>query len=149
MPWRLLLEFRAEEFIEEPLGHAGFSLILQTTTDVLYLNLSEVDARCGHGSWTVMRRRGPRTSDAPGDTPDGVACRSDWTLVSREPVRVHIHVFPRYEGDPFHLVADWSIRLTPLRLDQIAGRIRRAYEDRGRSTPGSSPDVGSAEAAVR
>jgi len=40
----------------------------------------------------------------------------------------HLHVFPRYEGDPFKLVADWDVHPPREELDENAGLIRAAFE---------------------
>jgi histidine triad (HIT) family protein len=45
---------------------------------------------------------------------------------------VHLHVFPRYRGDPFRLAADWSIKPPREELDRVAAQIRAAYERLGR-----------------
>lgn len=40
----------------------------------------------------------------------------------------HLHVFPRFEGDLFKLVADWDVHPPREELDENAGMIRAAYE---------------------
>jgi len=39
----------------------------------------------------------------------------------------HLHVFPRFEGDPFKLVADWDVHPPREELDENAALIRAAY----------------------
>jgi histidine triad (HIT) family protein len=39
----------------------------------------------------------------------------------------HLHVFPRFRGDPFRLVADWDVHPPREELDQNASMIREAY----------------------
>ena len=39
----------------------------------------------------------------------------------------HHHVFPRFGGDPFRLVADWDVHPPREELDQNASMIREAY----------------------
>ena len=39
-----------------------------------------------------------------------------------------MHVFPRFRGDPFKLVADWDVKPERAELDANAVRIREAYE---------------------
>ncbi len=39
----------------------------------------------------------------------------------------HLHVFPRFGGDPFRLVADWDVHPPRKELDQNASMIREAY----------------------
>jgi histidine triad (HIT) family protein len=41
---------------------------------------------------------------------------------------VHLHVFPRFKGDPFKILADWSIRPPREELDRVARKIRKAYK---------------------
>lgn len=44
-----------------------------------------------------------------------------------EVFHVHLHVFPRFRGDPFRLDADWSVQPDRAELDQVAAQIRGAY----------------------
>jgi histidine triad (HIT) family protein len=41
---------------------------------------------------------------------------------------IHLHVFPRYQGDPFRIVADWSMKPPREELDRVAHQIRASYE---------------------
>jgi diadenosine tetraphosphate (Ap4A) HIT family hydrolase len=41
----------------------------------------------------------------------------------------HLHVIPRFEGDPFKIDADWK-EAPRDELNRIAGHIRAAYEER-------------------
>ena len=38
-----------------------------------------------------------------------------------------MHVFPRFEGDPFKLVADWEVKPPREELDRVARQIKLAY----------------------
>lgn len=40
----------------------------------------------------------------------------------------HLHVFPRYDGDPFKLVVDRDVHPPRDGLDENAGLIRAAFE---------------------
>ena len=53
---------------------------------------------------------------------------ADGEAAFQEVFHVHMHVFPRYKGDPFKLVADWSIKPPREELDQVAARIKAAYD---------------------
>ena len=52
---------------------------------------------------------------------------ADVKAAFQEVFHVHLHVFPRYKGDPFKLVADWSIRPPREELDRMAAQIKKAY----------------------
>src|SRR5215203_5136269 len=40
---------------------------------------------------------------------------------------LHIHVFPRFQGDAFKIEADWSVKPSRAELDRVAAQIRRQY----------------------
>lgn len=42
----------------------------------------------------------------------------------------HVHVIPRYEGDPFQITADWDSQPSRATLDPHAGLIRVALRSR-------------------
>ena len=44
----------------------------------------------------------------------------------QEVFHVHLHVFPRFAGDPFGISADWSVHPSREELDANAALIRRA-----------------------
>ena len=52
---------------------------------------------------------------------------ADGAAAFQEVFHYHVHVFPRYVGDPFKLDADWSIHPERAELDAVADRIRSAY----------------------
>ena|SRR5947199_6163446 len=64
----------------------------------------------------------------------GVRCEgvnlflADGEAAFQEIPHVHMHVFPRFKGDSFSLVANWAIKPPREKLDEVAARIRRAYE---------------------
>ena len=66
----------------------------------------------------------------------GVLCEginlflADGEAAFQEVFHVHLHVFPRFPGDPFRLDADWSAKPSRAELDHIAAQIRGAYADR-------------------
>jgi histidine triad (HIT) family protein len=54
---------------------------------------------------------------------------ADGEAAFQEIFHFHLHVFPRYEGDPFKLVADWDVHPPREELDENARLIRVAYEE--------------------
>jgi histidine triad (HIT) family protein len=64
----------------------------------------------------------------------GVRCEgtnlflADGEAAFQEVFHLHMHVFPRFKGDPFKIDADWSVRPSREELDRIAASIRGAYE---------------------
>ena len=54
----------------------------------------------------------------------GVKCEginlflADGEAAFQEVFHLHMHVFPRYKGDPFELVADWEVKPTRAVLDR-------------------------------
>jgi histidine triad (HIT) family protein len=97
--------------------------------------LNEMDEATGRHFWTVTQR----TVEALRHS--GVRCEgvnlflADGEAAFQEILHVHMHVFPRYSGDPFKLVADWSIHPPREELDSVAAHIRSAYENLWGRTP--------------
>ncbi|MCD4847827.1 MAG: HIT family protein [Candidatus Aegiribacteria sp.] len=64
----------------------------------------------------------------------GVKCEginlflADGEAAFQEIFHLHIHVFPRYRGDSFKLVADWDKKPKRQELDEIARQIKAAYD---------------------
>src|SRR4051794_2440296 len=71
----------------------------------------------------------------------GVRCEginlflADGEAAMQEVFHVHMHIFPRFEGDKFKIDADWSVEPSREELEEIAGKIRAAYNQEG------EPDV--------
>lgn len=63
----------------------------------------------------------------------GVQCEgtnvflADGEAAFQEVFHLHLRVFPRYTGDSFQLVADWSVHPPRAELDDVARRIREAW----------------------
>jgi histidine triad (HIT) family protein len=53
---------------------------------------------------------------------------ADGEAAFQEILHLHMHVFPRFKGDPFTIDADWSVHPPREELDRIAADIREAYE---------------------
>jgi histidine triad (HIT) family protein len=49
---------------------------------------------------------------------------ADGEAAFQEVFHVHLHVFPRFAGDPFKIEADWSVRPVRADLDALAATIR-------------------------
>jgi len=63
----------------------------------------------------------------------GVRCEginlflADGEAAFQEVFHLHMHVIPRFKGDPFKIDADWSVRPPRAELDEVANRIRSVY----------------------
>lgn len=96
--------------------------------------LAQLDEKAGRQMWTVAQRAAGALR-AASETSNEIRCEAvsmylaDGRAASQEIFHVHLHVFPRYEGDPFGLVADWTIHPPREELDRVAFHIRRAYEE--------------------
>lgn len=90
--------------------------------------LADLDEATGRHLWTVTQRAAAALRES------GVRCEgvnlflADGEAAFQEVFHVHMHVFPRYKGDPFKLVADWNIKPHRDELDRIAAQIRVAYD---------------------
>jgi diadenosine tetraphosphate (Ap4A) HIT family hydrolase len=49
---------------------------------------------------------------------------ADGEAAGQEVFHVHLHIFPRYDGDRFRIEADWSSMPDRVELDRIAALIR-------------------------
>lgn len=54
---------------------------------------------------------------------------ADGKAAFQEVFHLHLHVFPRYIGDSFQLVADWSNHPPREELDAVASQIRTAWSN--------------------
>jgi diadenosine tetraphosphate (Ap4A) HIT family hydrolase len=90
--------------------------------------LADLDEATGRHLWTVTQRAAAALRES------GVRCEgvnlflADGAAASQEVFHVHMHVFPRYRGDPFKLVADWNNTPPRAELDRVAGHLRTAYD---------------------
>ena len=53
---------------------------------------------------------------------------ADGEAAFQDVFHLHMHVFPRFRGDPFRIDADWDVKPDRSELDENAARIRAAYE---------------------
>lgn len=81
--------------------------------------------RAGHRLANAMRRTGLRCEGINLFLADGEAA-------FQEIFHVHLHVFPRYQGDTFRIDADWQLR-TVGDLEESAAQIRSGLESLGPS----------------
>ena len=90
--------------------------------------LADLDEDTGRHLWTVTQRAAAALRES------GVHCEgvnlflADGEAAFQEIFHVHMHVFPRYRGGPFKLVADWNIKPPREELDRVAEQIGTAYE---------------------
>ena len=97
--------------------------------------LADLDEATGRHVWTVAQRAAAALRES------GVRCEgvnlflADGAAAAQEVLHVHLHVFPRYRGDPFRLVADWDVRPPRAELDRVAARLRAAYDRLWRDAP--------------
>ena len=84
--------------------------------DDLDENLSVEMYRVGHRLSRALRRSGLRCEGVNLFLADGEAA-------FQEIPHLHLHVFPRYQGDSFRIDAEWRIRPRP-ELDAAANQVR-------------------------
>ncbi|MFC1997648.1 HIT family protein [Chloroflexota bacterium] len=90
-------------------------------------NLAELDEETGKHLWTITQRTAAAIRES------GVRCEginlflADGEAAFQDVFHVHMHVIPRYKGDPFKIDADWDVNPSRDELDQIAGQIKMAY----------------------
>lgn len=90
--------------------------------------LAELDEPTGRHLWTITQRAAAAIRGS------GVRCEgvnlflADGAAAFQEIFHVHMHVFPRFRGDPFKLVANWEVKPPREELDRVASQIRAAYD---------------------
>lgn len=90
--------------------------------------LADMDEETGRQLWTVTQRTAAAIRDC------GVRCEginlflADGEAAFQEIFHIHMHVFPRYAGDPFKLLADWDIKPPREELDSVAEQIKLTYD---------------------
>lgn len=89
--------------------------------------LADLDEETGKHLFTITQRT------AAAIRASGLRCEginlflADGEVAFQEVFHLHMHVFPRYKGDTFKLVADWSYHPPRAKLDEAAQAIQNAY----------------------
>ena len=90
--------------------------------------IQDMDEDTGRHLWTITQRTAAAIRSC------GVKCEginlflADGEAAFQEVFHVHMHIFPRYEGDPFKIDADWSIKPPRAELNNVAEMIQSAYD---------------------
>jgi histidine triad (HIT) family protein len=133
-------------FCEIVAGRAPASVIYEDDTLLCFLTIGPVNP--GH-LMLVPKRHATYVADMDEETgahlfrvsmrmaaalrASGLRCEGvNWFLADGEAAfqevpHVHLHVFPRFAGDAFRVVADWSVHPPRTELDAIAATIRAAH----------------------
>lgn len=89
--------------------------------------LADMDEKTGKHLWTITQRTAAAIRES------GVRCEginlflADGEAAFQDVFHVHMHVFPRYEGDPFKIDADWDLQPPREELDRVAKQIKLAF----------------------
>jgi diadenosine tetraphosphate (Ap4A) HIT family hydrolase len=142
-------------FCEIAAGQAPASVVYEDEITLAFMDIQPVNA--GH-MLLIPKRHATFLADLDGATGarlftvamrlaealrrSGIRCEgvnlflADGEAAFQEVFHVHLHVFPRFAGDPFRIEADWSARPAREELDAVAATIRGAYTalDEGRAT---------------
>jgi histidine triad (HIT) family protein len=130
-------------FCEIVAGQAPASFVYEDETTLAFLDIQPVNP--GH-TLIVPKRHAEFLADLDEATGahlfkvamriaaalrrSGVRCEgvnlflADGEAAFQEVFHVHLHVFPRFAGDPFKIDADWSVRPARAELDALAAAIR-------------------------
>ena len=90
-------------------------------------HLADLDEETGRHIFAVAQRTAAAIRQS------GLKCEgidlflADGEAAGQEISHVHMHVFPRYRGDPFRLSVDRGARPSRQELDRVAELIRSAY----------------------
>lgn len=90
--------------------------------------LAEMDELTGAHLFNITMRLS-RAIRASGLRCEGINLfYADGEAAFQEVFHAHMHVFPRFEGDPFELHADWDVEPPREELDDNAELIQQAYD---------------------
>ena len=90
--------------------------------------LADLDEETGRHLWTITQRTAAAIRES-GVRSEGINLfLADGEAAFQEIFHLHMHVFPRYAGDPFKLVVDWDVKPSREELNQAAQQIRSAYD---------------------
>ena len=102
--------------------------------------LGDMDEKTGRHLFTITQRAAAAIRES------GVKCEginlflADGEAAFQEVFHVHMHVFPRYKGDPFKLIANWSNKPSREELDRVADQIKVAYDKLWRDSRAPTPN---------
>jgi len=102
----------------------GHAMVLLKAHLPLLADMEEEDAR---HLFTITQRTAQAVRES------GLKCEgvnlflADGEAAFQEIPHLHMHVFPRFRGDPFRLVADWDAKPLRSALDEAAAKIGTAY----------------------
>jgi histidine triad (HIT) family protein len=94
-------------------------------------SLADLDDETAAHLFTVAKRM------AEAIRRSGVRCEginlflADGEAAFQDVFHVYLHVFPRFHGDAFQVIADWSVKPPRAELDAIAEQLRRSYQRLG------------------
>ncbi len=90
--------------------------------------LADIDLQTGAHLFNVAQRMAAALRES-GLRCDGVNLfYADGEAAFQEVFHAHLHVFPRYDGDGFELIADWETRPARAELEAVGERIRNALD---------------------
>lgn len=130
-------------------GTAPASVVYQDDITIAFMDIGAISP--GH-VMVMPRKHIPYVADMDEDTgahlfkitmrvaqairDSGVRCEGinlflpDGEAAFQDVFHLHMHVFPRFKGDSFRVDADWSVRPPREELDEIALKIRAAFQAR-------------------
>ena len=94
-----------------------------------YASMGEMDEQTGSHLFKITMRTAQAIRQS------GVKCEginlflADGEAAYQDVFHVHMHVFPRFDGDPFNIKVDWDDKPSRDELDEIAGKINKAYKN--------------------
>jgi histidine triad (HIT) family protein len=90
--------------------------------------LADLDEETGRHLWAITQRTAAAIRES-GVRSEGINLfLADGEAAFQEIFHLHMHVFPRYAGDPLKLVVDWDVKPPREELNRVAQQIRSAYD---------------------
>lgn len=90
--------------------------------------LADIDPQTGGHMFNIAQRMAASLRES-GVRCDGVNLfYADGEAAFQEVFHAHLHVFPRYDGDGFELVADWESQSSGPELEAVGEEIRKALD---------------------
>jgi histidine triad (HIT) family protein len=90
--------------------------------------LADLDPQMGAYLFNVAQRMADGLRES-GLRCDGVnLLYADGEAAFQEVFHAHLHVFPRYDGDGFRLIADWETQPSRPQLEAVGEQIRNALD---------------------